>query len=261
MSEKKLRKSERRKLRKRKKALRISRGLSIVLIVGSFILVIGYIAYISLTTGTFNIETIEVNGNEILTDEKIIEASEIDIGQNIFLLDTNEARFNISKILSANEIYIQKVLPNKIIISIEENSPLAVINYNKNLNYIDDKGVLMEVSEELGNNDTPLITGFESYEIKNIGEPIVVKPEYKFQQIVDMLKLFESNDLLNKLSQISLAEDNSYKIISKNGVVFTVKDFSNLKEFFDYVSTVIENGESNLDINLTSGDNPIRRPR
>lgn len=261
MSQKKLRKSERRKLRKKKKALRISRGFSLLLIIGSFIFVVGYIAFVSLTTGTFNIQQVTVEGTEILSDEQIIQASGIEIGENIFLLDTNEARYKINQILSADEINIRKVLPDKIIITISENTPLAVIHYDKTFYYIDDNGTLMEVTQEFGNDETPLITGFKSYEFPGIGEKVILEPSYKFEQILDMLKLFQNNDLLGKLSQISISEDNSYRIITKNGVVFTIKDLTNLLQYFDYVSTVIENGESNQDINLTSGDNPIKKPR
>lgn len=258
---KKLRKSQRKKLRKKRKLFRITKRVTLFFIFITFFSVIGYVAYISITTGTFNIENIEVNGTEILTEEQIIEASDIEIGENIFLLDLNAVRYNINKVVSAKEIYIQKVLPNKIIISIEEKQPLGVIAYDDKNYYIDSDAQLMEITDELGKDDTPIITGFNSYEFHGIGEVVEADPEYKFLQIIDILKLFNQNNLLSSLSQISITDTNNYRIITKNGIVFTVKDFINFQEYFNYISTVIENGEINQDINLVSGNTPIKKAR
>ncbi len=76
-----------------------------------------------------------------------------------------------------------------------------------------------------------------------------------------MLLLFEQNHLLSELSQISLTPQNEYEIITKKGVLFTVKDLENLQGYFDYIALVIENGETNQDINLYSGSNPIKKSR
>ena len=76
-----------------------------------------------------------------------------------------------------------------------------------------------------------------------------------------MLKLFRQNNLLNQLSEVSITDTNNYRIITKQGVIFTVKNFTNLQEYFNYISSVIENGEVNQDINFTVGNNPIKKAR
>lgn len=257
----KLRKSQRRKLRKKKKFLLIAKKAAISLMVIAFLLVLGFVLYFTLFLGYFNLTEIEVQGAEILTEEQIIEASGLHEGQNIFLLDLNNARYNINKVLSAKNVYIQTVLPNKVVISIDENDPIGVIIQDGKNYYLSQDGTLMEITDELGKDDTPIISGFDSYEFQSIGEEVVVEPEHKYLQILNILKLFEKSDLLNQLSEISLTKDNNYKIITKNGVVFTVKDMDNLQEYYDYITTVIENGEMNQDINLISGNNPIKKPR
>ena len=258
---KKLRKSERRKLRKKKKTLRIMRRTTIAFIFIALFAVVGYIAFISITTGIFGVKVIEVTGTEILTNEQIIEASQIQEGENIFLLNLNNIRFNINKVVSAKNIYIQKVLPNKVIINIEEKQPIGIFNYDNKVYYIDSDGSLMEITEELGKDDTPIISGFTKYQFGEIGEKVEIEPAYKFEQILNMLQLFKQNNQLNELSEISLTENNNYRIITKKGVVFTVKNFNNLQEYFNYISSVIENGEVNQDINFTTGNNPIKKPR
>ncbi len=257
----KLRRTEKRKQLKKRKRKRIFHNFAVAFIVVALICVVSYMAFMSIMTGVFNISEIEVTGNEILTNDQVINASGIREGENIFLLDLNKIRYNISVACSANEIYIQKVLPNKIIISIEETQPIGVIN-NENKNYyIDSNGQLMETTQELGKDDTPLISGFNAYKFNDPGKRIVVDPAYKLDEVLNILQLFESNNLLGELSEISLTDSNAYRIITKNGVVFTVKDFNNLQEYYNYVSTVIENRETNQDINLMAGNNPIKKAR
>ena len=79
--------------------------------------------------------------------------------------------------------------------------------------------------------------------------------------IVEMLRTFKNNGLLNRISEVSLKSDNTYRIITVDGTVFTVKDLDNFHDYFGYIKTVVENGESELDINLTAGNNPIQKPR
>lgn len=258
---KKLRKSQRRKLRKKRKFLLMFKRFAIFLMVLALLAVFGSVIYFSLFRGYFNITDIEVHGAEILTEEQIIEASGLQTGQNIFILDLNKARYNINKVVSAKEIYFQVVLPNKVIITIDENDPIGVFIEKNQHYYINSDGDLMEVTDELGKDDTPIISGFEEYTFGAIGEKVQVKPAHKYEQLLDMLRLFEKSGLLSQLSEISYTKENNYRIITKNGVVFTVKDLDNLKEYYDYVTTVIENGEINQDINLTSGNNPIKKPR
>ncbi len=258
---KKLRKSQRRKLRRKKKNFRILRQTTVFFIIVALISVVGYIAYMSVTTGMFGVSEIQVEGTEILTNDQIVEASGIQEGENIFLLNLNNIRFNINKVVSAKNIYIRKVLPNKIIISIEENQPIGIFSQEGQNYYIDSDGRLMEITEELGKDDTPILSGFSKVEFGDTGQKVNVEPNYKFEQILNMLKLFEQNNLLGQLSEISLTKDNNYRIITKRGVVFTVKNFSNLQEYFNYVSSVIENGEMNQDINFAIGNNPIKKPR
>lgn len=247
--------------RKRKKIFRILRAVLLLLIAMTVVAVVCYYAYTALSTGVFDIKHIDVEGADILPAEEIIAASEIQEGENIFLLDSNAARYNISKVLSADSVVIKKVLPDKIRIIITENEPLGVIAQDGKYYYISPSQHLMEITAELSKDSIPLITGFNHYDFGPAGSRVEMEPDYKFDAAVKMLRLFERNHLLDQLSEINLTKNNDYRIITKNGVAFTVKDFANLQEYFSYVSTVMENGEKNLDINLTSGNNPIKKPR
>lgn len=79
---------------------------------------------------------------------------------------------------------------------------------------------------------------------------------------MEILKTFQNDGNLAKISEVGITENNTYRIITKNNVVMTVSDLDNFKGSYDYINTVFAENKSNLDINLTTGGNkPILKPR
>ena len=78
----------------------------------------------------FRVQTIEVQGAMGYTPEEIIEASGIDEGDNLFFINRASAASRIYSRLSMVETAdVEPVLPNKIIIHVEESSAMAVVNW------------------------------------------------------------------------------------------------------------------------------------
>ena len=78
----------------------------------------------------FRVQEIEVNGSVSYTDEEIIEASGIDIGDNLFFVNRFSASSRIfSKLPFVEEASIDRVLPNKLVITVDESFALAYVNW------------------------------------------------------------------------------------------------------------------------------------
>ena len=78
----------------------------------------------------FRVQTIEVRGSVSYTDEEIIEASGIDIGDNLFFINRFSASSRIfSKLPFVEEASIERVLPNKLIITVDESFAMAYVNW------------------------------------------------------------------------------------------------------------------------------------
>ena len=79
----------------------------------------------------FRVQTIEVRGSISYTPEQIIEASGITEGDNLFFINRASAASRIYSRLSMVETAdVEPVLPNRIIIRVEESSAMAVVNWN-----------------------------------------------------------------------------------------------------------------------------------
>ena len=101
------------KKKKRKKIFKITK---IVILI---ILVVVAIIYLLLSP-IFNIEKITVNGIEKLTEEEIISASGIEIGQNTYKINTTKIKEKIKENAYVENVKITRGLPNEIKINVQE---------------------------------------------------------------------------------------------------------------------------------------------
>lgn len=254
-------KEKKRKYLKRKKHKRLLRYFVLLVVILSVLAVSGYVLVHAVQTGVFNIKTIEVEGNEIVDKNEVIEASGIHEGDNIFFADINQAHYNIEMLVNLESLEIHKVMPDKIIIKMQEVPVIAAINWENKIYYIGSKSILVEDSDYLKKTDIPLITGFSDIHIQDVGQQVTLNPDWKFDTVMNILRSFEKDDVLSKISEVGITSDNTYRIITKNNVIMTVKDYDNFNASKDYILGVIKQNKSNLDIDLTSGTNPVIKAR
>jgi cell division protein FtsQ len=107
--------------RKKKKRRSLFAPLSFVLVCVALVFGLGVF---------FRVQTIEVHGGVSYTDEEIIEASGIDQGDNLFFINRISASSRIfSRLPFVEAASIERSLPNKIIITVEESSAVAYVTY------------------------------------------------------------------------------------------------------------------------------------
>ncbi len=91
-----------------------------------FFLVI--IAVIFVMSVFLRVSDIQVEGNSHYTDEEIIRAIDIEEGDNLFFFDRFAALSRVfAKLPYVREITVERSLPNKVIITVEESQALAYI--------------------------------------------------------------------------------------------------------------------------------------
>ena len=82
----------------------------------------------------FRVSTIEVTGSTMYTDEEIISASGIQVGDNLFFINRSSAASGIlSKLPAVDNALVERVLPNKITINITESDSIAYTNISGEL--------------------------------------------------------------------------------------------------------------------------------
>ena len=78
----------------------------------------------------FRVQEIEVVGSVSYTDEEVVRASGIGIGDNLFFINRISASSRIfSNLPFVEEASIERVLPNKLIITVDESFALACVSW------------------------------------------------------------------------------------------------------------------------------------
>ena len=129
----------------------------------------------------YALKTIEVTSDGNLSRETILHTADIGEGQNIFSIDLPKVQEKLGSLPQVEESRIQRILPNKLVISVQERRPVAWVappdtnsasfNY-ENAYLLDRRGILLKTKslapEYLG---LPLIVGVDTKNCQ-AGQPL-----------------------------------------------------------------------------------------
>ena len=148
----------------------------------------------------FRVQTIEVLGIEGYTAEEIIEASGIDIGDNLFFIDRASASSRIYSRLPLVEVAnVEPSLPNRVTIRVQESYAMAYVDW-LGTNWIV-TGNCKLLSSALPEEVVGLIRVLNvSPENPEAGQPMQVAAD-------DGLKLTYLRDLLSAMEELDMGPD------------------------------------------------------
>ncbi|MBO5476567.1 MAG: FtsQ-type POTRA domain-containing protein [Clostridia bacterium] len=227
-----------------------------VLKITFFIAFLVVMVYLIFTFETFNLENITVEGNEKYTDEEIINASGLKIGENVLKQLINHNNIDLSYVSSQEYHYS---FPDAITIEVKERYPLYIAKDKNTQKYykLDNEGYLLEECSLDSKNEEILVEGFAFEEEVNLGEKINDVYLHKISIYNDIKKLLESNEIQGTITKVNFA--NSLTIITLNdklNIVFA--NDSNLEYKVTFLKGIIEqNGgmvEGTIDMSI---DNPV----
>ena len=142
----------------------------------------------------FNITNIEVEGNTLLSKEKVISLSEIQIGENIFRINDRKVKEKLKSNAYIESIQIQRKFPSDINIIVDERSIRYMIEYADGYVYINSQGYMMDISNE--RKEVPILIGY-STDINNIaiGNRLNIEDLNKLQVENDIIEVSNSNEI------------------------------------------------------------------
>lgn len=246
--------------RQRKKAARVLVGrLLTTTMLGMLIFAVFHLYTFLTTSEKLSVATVEFDGLGRV-DSTTVERLVADIrGENILLvpIEKYEARFDQHpRIRSAR---LKKVLPNKVLCTVEEREPVALI-YAKEFLEVDEEGMILTSDELTDYLDLPVITGLERNTVEE-GEFCEDERLAGALEILDICKRY-GGTFANDISELRI-EKNGINIVSlKEGVVLLLgeSEFENrLKKFFLIRNTIAERDESAKLIDLRFEDQVVLR--
>ena len=180
----------------------------------SFILLLIFSVVTVMNSSYFEIEEIKIEGNRLLSKQEIINICRINKKQNIF--DINRARLvkRLMRLSQVKGVKIHRDLPRKLLITINERRPVAIVEGNPSYQIIDVQGWILETTKNLEKWNIPLIKGIK---VKNKGK--TVKLTGAFKGSVEYLGLLPEM-VLEQISQVNIYSPQEIELfLSNNGKV------------------------------------------
>ena len=190
-------KGEKRPLKLRK-LLHRSLRIAVASCSGALLIVGGFFAVqLMMASDMFRIENIAVNGGGSLSQEQVVELSDIRQGLNTFALDLGLIGRKIEENPWVREARVERVFPREVVISIVERQPVAIINLGY-LYYLDRHGEVFKVLDAADKLDFPIITGFDYQKVEQRDPQVSAE----LQQIVALMADLAERQLFS-LDQVS----------------------------------------------------------
>ena len=163
-------------------------------------------------TPIFNIRSISVDGNQVVTQEQIVEKLQPLIGENLLRTTDGKITKMLQEIPYVDSVDVQKKLfPPSVEVTVTEYSPAAIVRSGgKNLTVSSSLKVLEELN--VARNKLPVVTGIE-IQSANIGENMNVGNDYKDSTLKIALRTLEVTGLIANIKEINL---NSLTAITMN---------------------------------------------
>ena len=217
-------------------------------------LIIG--AIIVIYSPMFNIKSIEVEGNERLSKDKIIEISGLKNDVNMFKYTKIQIVNSLTKNAYIESAEVTRKLPGTIGIKVTERHPTYMLQFADSFVYINNQGYILEISNE--RIDTPIIVGFKT-DLNNIkpGNRVDIEDLKQLNMVIKIIGICEDNDITGVVTKVDVSNPKNYTLILEGqGKTVYLGDGNELTSRILYLKAILESSEGkegtiflNVDLN------------
>lgn len=181
------------------KRLKIQRRRALIVFILAVILVI----VLLFMTPIFNIRSVSVEGNYLVTAEQFQEKLKPLVGENLLRTGSGKIRKTLKTIPYIDTVDVQKkMFPPSVKVVVTEYTPVAVIRTEgKNLLVNSQLRVLTDSGEQAG--PVPTVTGFSVSSYKT-GEVLKTDESDKKEIVMTILSTIEATGLIDKMVEINV---------------------------------------------------------
>jgi cell division protein FtsQ len=108
----------------------------------------------------FEIKEISVRGLKELTEKEVLASAEIKPAQNLLAINTDAVIRRVAANQWVKNVYVGRELPNKLVLEVQERSPLALVKQGSDFYLMDGEGYVFKKLGKSDEVDLPILTGF-----------------------------------------------------------------------------------------------------
>jgi len=160
----------------------------------------------------FEIKEISVRGLKELTEKEVLASAEIKPAQNLLAINTDAVIHRVAANQWVKNVYVGRELPNKLVLEVQERSPLALVKQGSDFYLMDGEGYVFKKLGKGDEVDLPILTGFNVQD--KTKSPL-------FLSMLNLLKTISGSSqyaYLGTISEIHIDDVFGLSLISNTGL-------------------------------------------
>ncbi|WP_419742034.1 cell division protein FtsQ/DivIB [Paraclostridium dentum] len=227
----------------------------------AFILLVILFIYICISSSIFELKQIDVDGNSKITKSDIIKIGDIETGKNIFKYNLNDVEKKLLVNPYIKYVKVSRKFPDKLVITIKENSEYAIIKEGASYIYIGESGLVLSEKKDIKNKNIPLVSGIE-IKNKKLNTKIKINSD-KSNYIILAIDTLKKNNMSRKIESIKINKNKMYmKTDDNTNIVLKIdEDIEyNINRLKAILVDLKSNNKKGGNIDLTSKEQAIYSP-
>lgn len=227
----------------------------------AFILLVILFIYICISSSIFELKQIDVDGNSKITKSDIIKIGDIETGKNIFKYNLNDVEKKLLVNPYIKYVKVSRKFPDKLVITIKENSEYAIIKEGASYIYIGENGLVLSEQKDIKNKNIPLVSGIE-IKNKKLNTKIKINSD-KSNDIILAIDILKKNNMSRKIENIKINKNKMYmKTDDNTNIVLKIdEDIEyNINRLKAILVDLKSNNKKGGNIDLTSKEQAIYSP-
>lgn len=227
----------------------------------AFILLVILFIYICISSSIFELKQIDVDGNSKITKSDIIKIGDIETGKNIFKYNLNDVEKKLLVNPYIKYVKVSRKFPDKLVITIKENSEYAIIKEGASYIYIGENGLVLSEQKDINNKNIPLVSGIE-IKNKKLNTKIKINSD-KSNDIILAIDTLKNNNMSRKIESIKINKNKMYmKTDDNTNIVLKIdEDIEyNINRLKAILVDLKSNNKKGGNIDLTSKEQAIYSP-
>lgn len=227
----------------------------------AFILLVILFIYICISSSIFELKQIDVDGNSKITKSDILKIGDIETGKNIFKYNLNDVEKKLLVNPYIKYVKVSRKFPDKLVITIKENSEYAIIKEGASYIYIGENGLVLSEQKDIKNKNIPLLSGIE-IKNKKLNTKIKINSD-KSNDIILAIDTLKKNNMSRKVESIKINKNKMYmKTDDNTNIVLKIdEDIEyNINRLKAILVDLKSNNKKGGNIDLTSKEQAIYSP-
>ena len=210
-------------------------------------LIMTFIAAFLAVTIFFKIDSIEVTATEHYTEDELISASGVEIGDNLFTFRTSKVEKELlEKYPYLASVSVTRSLPSTLVIKAVDSVPAAAVNLTSGgYCLIDENGKLLEQASTVPEG-IPTVTGVT---VSDMAEGKYLTDNSKSEILVDITKVLKEKNIISNVNFINVSCITDVRMGYLGRLDVRLGQADKLKEKIQMLIHIAENELSPSDIN------------